>query len=88
MPSDSYQPIVAPTFGTVTHAIFPVAGQRDGDAEIVAPSGPRTAPRRRLVRELEPCRTSDSGEPCEIDPAEGGGIGVSRGSGQRGLSLQ
>ncbi|WP_406363391.1 XRE family transcriptional regulator [Streptomyces sp. NBC_01579] len=42
MPSDFYQPIIAATFGTVTHAIFPVAGQRDGNAEIVAASGMET----------------------------------------------
>lgn len=42
MPSDFYQPIIAATFGTVTHAIFPVAGQRDGNAEIAAVSGMET----------------------------------------------
>jgi tetratricopeptide (TPR) repeat protein len=42
MPSDFYQPIIAATFGTVTHAIFPVAGQRDGNAEIAAASGMET----------------------------------------------
>jgi hypothetical protein len=41
-PSDFYQPIIASMFGTVTHAIFPVAGRRDGDAEIVAVSGMET----------------------------------------------
>ncbi|MFF7675688.1 XRE family transcriptional regulator [Actinacidiphila glaucinigra] len=42
MPSDFYQPIIAETFGTVTHAIFPVAGRRDGGAEIAAASGMET----------------------------------------------
>ncbi|MED7824020.1 XRE family transcriptional regulator, partial [Streptomyces chiangmaiensis] len=42
MPSDFYKPIIAATFGTVTHAIFPVTGQRDGNAEIVAVSGMET----------------------------------------------
>ncbi|WP_199919360.1 hypothetical protein [Streptomyces sp. NRRL S-1824] len=42
MPSDFHQPIIAATFGTVTHAIFPVAGQRDGNAEIAAASGMET----------------------------------------------
>ena len=31
-PSEFYQPIIAATFGTVTHAIFPVAATRDADA--------------------------------------------------------
>jgi tetratricopeptide (TPR) repeat protein len=41
-PSEFYQPIIASTFGTVTHAIFPVAGRRDSNAEIVAASGMET----------------------------------------------
>ncbi|MFF1358012.1 XRE family transcriptional regulator [Streptomyces sp. NPDC058297] len=41
-PSEFYQPIIAATFGTVTHAIFPVAGRRDGNAEIIAASGMET----------------------------------------------
>ncbi|MER5466141.1 XRE family transcriptional regulator [Streptomyces sp. NPDC002668] len=41
-PSEFYQPIIAATFGTVTHAIFPVASRRDGNAEIVAASGMET----------------------------------------------
>src|SRR5439155_5862740 len=35
-------PIIAATFGTVTHAIFPVANRRDGNAEIIAASGMET----------------------------------------------
>ena len=31
-PSDFYQPIIARTFGTVTHAMFPVPPRRDADA--------------------------------------------------------
>jgi transcriptional regulator with XRE-family HTH domain len=38
-PSEFYQPIIAATFGTVTHAMFPEAGRRDGNAEILAVSG-------------------------------------------------
>jgi transcriptional regulator with XRE-family HTH domain len=38
-PSEFYQPIIAATFGTVTHAFFPEAGRRDGNAEILAASG-------------------------------------------------
>jgi transcriptional regulator with XRE-family HTH domain len=38
-PSEFYQPIVAATFGTVTHAMFPESGRRDGNAEILAASG-------------------------------------------------
>ncbi|MGP4014236.1 XRE family transcriptional regulator, partial [Streptomyces sp. 4N124] len=41
-PSDFYQPIIASAFGTVTHAIFPVAGRRDGDAEIATATGMET----------------------------------------------
>ena len=39
MPSEFYQPIIAKTFGTVTHAMFPVPPQPDANAEIVAASG-------------------------------------------------
>ncbi|MGV9560915.1 tetratricopeptide repeat protein [Streptomyces sp. NPDC003480] len=41
-PSDFYKPLIASTFGTVTHAIFPVMGHRDGNAEIAAVSGMET----------------------------------------------
>ncbi|NUK09177.1 XRE family transcriptional regulator [Streptomyces lunaelactis] len=41
-PSEFYQPIIAATFGTVTHALFPVASRRDGNAEIIAASGMET----------------------------------------------
>ncbi|MFI6944311.1 XRE family transcriptional regulator [Streptomyces sp. NPDC050418] len=41
-PSEFYQPIIAAVFGTVTHALFPAAGRRDGNAEIVAVSGMET----------------------------------------------
>ncbi|GGV39471.1 hypothetical protein GCM10010495_66020 [Kitasatospora herbaricolor] len=42
VPSEFYQPLIAATFGTVTHALFPVAGRRDGNAEIAAASGMET----------------------------------------------
>ncbi|MFE0627774.1 XRE family transcriptional regulator [Streptomyces sp. NPDC058864] len=42
MPDDFYQPIIAATFGTVTHAIFPAPTRRDGNAEIAAASGMET----------------------------------------------
>ncbi|WP_405018138.1 XRE family transcriptional regulator [Kitasatospora sp. NBC_00070] len=42
VPSDFYQPLIAATFGTVTHALFPLTGRRDGNAEIVAVSGMET----------------------------------------------
>ena len=32
-PSDFYQRIIAATFGTVTHAMFPVPPRRDANAE-------------------------------------------------------
>jgi len=38
-PDDFYKPIIAKTFGTVTGAIWPVAGSRDADAELVAGAG-------------------------------------------------
>ena len=40
-----YKPIIAAMFGTVTHAIFPVAPQRDAEADVLAMAGhghPRT----------------------------------------------
>ena len=39
MPSEFYQPIIAATFGTITHAMFPVAPKRDADAEMLALTG-------------------------------------------------
>lgn len=42
MPSDFYQRLIAATFGTVTHAIFPAPSKRDGNAEITAVSGMET----------------------------------------------
>ncbi|MGW5178247.1 XRE family transcriptional regulator [Streptomyces sp. NPDC004082] len=41
-PNDFYQPIIAVTFGTVTHALFPAPARRDGDREILAASGMET----------------------------------------------
>ncbi|NGO76763.1 XRE family transcriptional regulator [Streptomyces sp. YC504] len=41
-PDDFYQPIIAATFGTVTHALFPAPSRRNGDAEILAVSGMET----------------------------------------------
>jgi tetratricopeptide (TPR) repeat protein len=38
-PDDFYKPIIAKTFGTVTAAIWPVAGSRDGNAELIAGTG-------------------------------------------------
>ena len=34
-----YKPIIAAMFGTVTHAIFPVAPQRDAEADVLAMAG-------------------------------------------------
>ena len=34
-----YKPIIAETFGTVTHAMFPVAPQRDAEADVLAMAG-------------------------------------------------
>ncbi|MFE3183240.1 XRE family transcriptional regulator [Streptomyces violascens] len=41
-PNDFYQPIIAATFGTVTHALFPAPSRRDGNGEILAASGMET----------------------------------------------
>jgi hypothetical protein len=38
-PSDFYQPIIAATFGTVTHAMFPVPPRHDIDADVLAMAG-------------------------------------------------
>ena len=34
-----YKPIIAATFGTVTHAMFPVAPKRDADSDVLAVTG-------------------------------------------------
>jgi tetratricopeptide (TPR) repeat protein len=41
-PGDFYRPIIAATFGTVTHALFPEPARRNGNAEIVSVSGMET----------------------------------------------
>ncbi|GGU87374.1 XRE family transcriptional regulator [Lentzea flava] len=38
-PDEFYRPLIAKTFGTVTHAFFPKSGKRDGESEIVAVTG-------------------------------------------------
>ncbi|MFE4373290.1 XRE family transcriptional regulator [Streptomyces sp. NPDC056835] len=42
MPGDFYRPIIAATFGTVTAALFPEPGRRNGENEILAASGMET----------------------------------------------
>lgn len=39
MPKGFYQPILAATFGTVTHAMFPVEPHRDANSDVLAGSG-------------------------------------------------
>ena len=39
MPSEFYRQIIAATFGTVTHSMFPVAPLRDPDSELLAAAG-------------------------------------------------
>ncbi len=39
MPSEFYRQIIAATFGTVTHSMFPVAPQRDADSELLTAAG-------------------------------------------------
>lgn len=58
-PSEFYQPIIAATFGTVTHAMFPESGRRDGNAEILAVSGMDTlelVSRMQAARAVFRCR--------------------------------
>lgn len=38
-PSDFYKPVIAAVFGTVTHAMFPLAVRRDPEAELLAGAG-------------------------------------------------
>lgn len=38
-PGDAYRPLIAQTFGTVTHAFFPVPGRRATSTEILAGTG-------------------------------------------------
>jgi hypothetical protein len=38
-PKEFYQPIIAATFGTVTHAMFPVAPRRDAESDVLAMAG-------------------------------------------------
>lgn len=38
-PDEFYKPLIAKTFGTVTHAFFPKHGRRDGNAEIITATG-------------------------------------------------
>lgn len=42
MPGEFYRPIIAATFGTVTAALFPEPGRRNGDREILVASGMET----------------------------------------------
>ena len=39
MPKEFYQPILAATFGTVTHAMFPVEPHHDANSDVLAGSG-------------------------------------------------
>ena len=38
-PGDFYQPIIAGTFGTVTHAMFPVPPRHDAESDVLAVTG-------------------------------------------------
>jgi tetratricopeptide (TPR) repeat protein len=42
MPGEFYRPLIAATFGTVTHSIFPAPSRRDADSEIALASGMET----------------------------------------------
>ena len=39
IPGDFYKPLIAASFGTVTHAIFPATGRHQSSADILAASG-------------------------------------------------
>ncbi|SUO95122.1 MULTISPECIES: XRE family transcriptional regulator [Streptomyces] len=41
-PNEFYRPLIAAMFGTVTHALFPAPGRRDGNREVLAASGMET----------------------------------------------
>jgi hypothetical protein len=56
-PKEFYQPVIAAMFGTVTHAMFPVAPQRDPDTDVLAMAGMDTL---ELVSRLQ---RSDPEEP-------------------------
>jgi hypothetical protein len=57
MPGEFYQPIIAALFGTITHAMFPVAPNRETDSEMVALTGMDTLELvSRLQRSCESCR--------------------------------
>ena len=57
VPSDFYQPLIAVTFGTVTHAIFPVEGRREANAELLSATGMDTL---ELVHRLQTSDADDS----------------------------
>ena len=57
VPSDFYQPLIAVTFGTVTHALFPVEGRRDANAELLSATGMDTL---ELVHRLQTSDADDS----------------------------
>ncbi|MFG2194975.1 XRE family transcriptional regulator [Streptomyces sp. NPDC048639] len=42
MPGEFYRPLIAATFGTVTHALFPAPARRNGEEEILVASGMET----------------------------------------------
>ena len=57
VPSDFYQPLIAATFGTATHAIFPVEGRREANAELINATGMDTL---ELVHRLQTTDADDS----------------------------
>jgi hypothetical protein len=57
MPSDFYQPLIAAVFGTVTHAVFPVEGRREANAELISATGMDTL---ELVHRLQTSDADDS----------------------------
>ena len=56
-PSEFYQPLIAAVFGTVTHAIFPVEGRRETNAELLSATGMDTL---ELVHRLQTTDADDS----------------------------
>jgi hypothetical protein len=57
VPGEFYQPLIAAAFGTVTHAIFPVEGRREANAELINATGMDTL---ELVHRLQTSDADDS----------------------------
>jgi hypothetical protein len=59
-----YKPIIARTFGTVTHAMFPVEPHRDADADVLAMAGMDTLELVSRLQTVRP-RSGHAGWPAD-----------------------